>query len=460
MRVSTVMHISLVLFTRDLRVHDNPALRAAVDEADRVIPLFAVDSRIVASGYPGGNRAAFLARCLADLDAGLRERGGRLVIRTGDPVRRVRGLVDEYGIRDVHVADDVSRHAQRRLRRLRTELGEVGARVHAHTESTTAIAPACLSPSGRKDHFAVFTPYLRRWLDIPLRPTLAPPDRVRLPGHLSPGDLPAPEAFSAAEVTADAVDGGEPAAREALAVWAGGPVEDYAEGHDDLAGDRTSHLSPHLHLGTLSAIEVLHRVGSRTPGAREFTRQLAWRDFHHQVLAARPACAHEDYRPHDDRWRDARAELRAWQEGRTGFPIVDAGMRQLLRQGWMHNRARLITASFLTKTLYLDWRAGARHFLRYLLDGDLANNQMNWQWVAGTGTDSRPNRVLNPLRQAERYDPDGTYVRRHLPELGEITGPEVHRPWTLSDTVRSGIDYPEPIVDLAEGRERFLTARG
>ncbi|WP_019819520.1 cryptochrome/photolyase family protein [Saccharomonospora saliphila] len=453
------MRVSLVLFTRDLRVHDNPALRAAADDADRVIPLFVVDSRIVASGYPGGNRAAFLARCLADLDAGLRALGGRLVVRTGDPVRWVRTLVDEHAIRDVHLSDDVSGHAQRRLARLRAELDEAGARVHAHTETITAVAPARLSPSGGQDHFAVFTPYLRRWLETPLRSVLAPPDTVRLPGGLSPGALPGPEAFSSAEATAGTLDGGERAARTALAAWAAGPVDDYAEGHDDLAGDRTSHLSPHLHLGTLSAVEVLHRVGSRTPGAREFTRQLAWRDFHHQVLAARPACARQDYRPRGDRWRDAPAELRAWQEGRTGFPIVDAGMRQLLRQGWMHNRARLITASFLTKTLYLDWRAGARHYLRHLLDGDIANNQLNWQWVAGTGTDSRPNRVLNPLRQAERYDPDGAYVRRHLPELGEITGPEVHRPWTLSETVRSRLDYPEPMVDLAGARERFLAAR-
>lgn len=157
-RVSIVMHISLVLFTRDLRVHDNPALCAAADEADRVIPLFVVDSRLVASGYPGGNRAAFLARCLADLNAGLRERGGRLVIRTGDPARCVRGFVGEYGIRGVHIADDVSGHAQRRLRRLRAALDGTGARLHTHPESITAVAPARLSPSGRKDHFAVFTP--------------------------------------------------------------------------------------------------------------------------------------------------------------------------------------------------------------------------------------------------------------------------------------------------------------
>jgi deoxyribodipyrimidine photo-lyase len=204
----------------------------------------------------------------------------------------------------------------------------------------------------------------------------------------------------------------------------------------------------------VSALEVARR-GERSP---EFVRQLAWRDFHHQVLAARPRAAHDDYRPRGDRWRDDEHALAAWQAGETGIPIVDAGMRQLLAEGWMHNRARLIVGSFLTKTLYVDWRAGAAHFFRHLLDGDVANNCMNWQWVAGTGTDTRPNRVLNPLRQAERFDPDGEYVRRYVPELSDVDVRYVHRPWELPDKEHKG--YPPPIVDLAEGRARFLAARG
>ena len=225
--------------------------------------------------------------------------------------------------------------------------------------------------------------------------------------------------------------------------------------------DATSRLSPHLHFGTLSPVELVHRAG-RTggPGADAFVRQLAWRDFHHQVLAARPARVRGDYRAARRPLAAAtRRRSRPGKEGRTGYPVVDAAMRQLRHEGWMHNRARLLVASFLTKTLYVDWRVGARHFLDLLVDGDMANNQLNWQWVAGTGTDTRPNRVLNPLAQARRFDPDGEYVRRWVPELAGVEGAAVHRPWDLPDGVRAELAYPERLVDLSEGSRRFLRAR-
>ena len=190
-----------------------------------------------------------------------------------------------------------------------------------------------------------------------------------------------------------------------------------------------------------------------------FVRQLAWRDFHHQLLAARPDATHQDYRPRGDRWRDDDQALDAWRQGRTGIPIVDAGMRQLLAEGWMHNRARLIVASFLTKTLYLDWRAGAQHFFDHLLDGDVANNCLNWQWVAGTGTDTRPNRVLNPVRQSERYEPNGDYIRRWVPELDSLRPADIHQPWRLGGTELRRRHYPPPIVDLDSARDRFHQAR-
>ena len=196
------------------------------------------------------------------------------------------------------------------------------------------------------------------------------------------------------------------------------------------------------------------------PGADAFVRQLAWRDFHHQVLAARPGAAHADYRARGDHWRRDEKEIAAWKAGRTGCPIVDAAMRQLLHEGWMHNRGRLLAASYLTKTLYVDWRIGARHFLDLLVDGDIANNQLNWQWVAGTGTDTRPNRVLNPLAQAKRFDPHGDYVRRWVPELAQLAGPAVHQPWKLDGLDRARLDYPDPLVDQAEGRARFERRAG
>lgn len=178
------------------------------------------------------------------------------------------------------------------------------------------------------------------------------------------------------------------------------------------------------------------------------------------MLAARPESAREDYRPRGDRWRQDEREIAAWRQGLTGYPLVDAAMRQLAHEGWMHNRGRMLVASFLTKTLYADWRIGARHFLDLLVDGDLANNQLNWQWMAGTGTDTRPNRVLNPVAQGRRFDPYGTYVSRWVPELAGLERKFIHEPWKLKAADRAGVDYPDPVVDLMEGRARFERARG
>ncbi len=241
-----------------------------------------------------------------------------------------------------------------------------------------------------------------------------------------------------------------------MAAWLRRDAGRYADHHDDLAGDLTSRLSPYLHFGCVSPVELVSRAG-RAPA---FVRQVAWRDFHAQVLAGRPDATREDYRSRGDRWREDPEQLQAWRDGRTGLPLVDAGMRQLRREGWMHNRARLVVGHFLTKTLYLDWRLGAQHFLDLLVDGDTANNTMNWQWVAGTGTDSRFNRTYNITAQAQRYDPSGDYVRRYVPELRAIAGAAVHEPWRLPEHVRDELEYPEPIVDVAEGNRRFLHARG
>jgi deoxyribodipyrimidine photo-lyase len=255
--------------------------------------------------------------------------------------------------------------------------------------------------------------------------------------------------------------GGESEGRRKLESWLAGPLTHYAARHDDLAADATSRLSPYLHFGCLSPTEVLHRAREHDgPGADAFVRQLAWRDFHHQVLAARPDAAYGDYRPRRGQWRRDAEEITVWREGLTGYPIVDAAMRQLRYEGWMPGRARLLTASFLTKTLYVDWRVGAHYFLDLLVDGDVANNQLNWQWVAGTGTDTRPGRVLNPLAQARRFDPRGDYIRRWLPELRDLDAMAIHRLSRFPNASRADTDYPIPIVDLAEAAARFTRLRG
>ncbi|GLX49459.1 deoxyribodipyrimidine photo-lyase [Streptomyces hygroscopicus subsp. hygroscopicus] len=455
------MQTSVVVFTCDLRLSDHPPLRAALHGGGRVVPLFVRDPAVDGAGFAAPNRLAFLADCLRDLDARLRERGGRLVLREGDTVAQVCRVAAEADADEVHMAGDVSAFACARERRLRRALEADGRRLYVHDTVSTAVAPGAVTPAA-SDHFAVFTPYYRRWSGQGLRDVLEAPRALTVPQEVA--SAPLPERGGVNGVSPGLCAGGETEGRRRFTAWLRSGVDAYEERHDDLAGDATSRLSPCLHFGTLSPVEVVRRArGAGGAGAEAFVRQVAWRDFNRQVLAARPDAAVRDYRTHGDRWRDgkeAEADAEAWREGRTGYPLVDAAMRQLRHEGWIHNRGRLLAASFLTKTLYLDWRVGARHFLELLVDGDVANNQLNWQWMAGTGTDTRPNRVLNPVAQGRRYDPDGAYVRRWVPELAGVEGAAVHEPWRLPARERSRTGYPEPVVSLAEGLDRFRRARG
>ncbi|MCC3773893.1 deoxyribodipyrimidine photo-lyase [Streptomyces sp. UNOB3_S3] len=458
------MRVAVVLFTADLRLHDNPVLCAALRAAERVVPLFVIDSGIAGAGFVTPARAAFLADCLADLDGGLRARGGRLIVRAGEVVRETCRVAAETGATQVHLASGAGGYAQRREERLRSALAADGRSLRVHDAVTTAVPPGALVPSGR-NHYAVFTPYHRRWSAERLRPVSPAPRRVELPRVRS---LPLPAAGDLARGPAPAglPKGGESEGRRRLAAWTRSGLAGYAEAHDDLAADATSRLSPYLRFGCVSPVEVISRARRAAPadgphaGAEAFVRQLAWRDFHHQVLAAVPEAAHRDYRARHDRWRTDPDELAAWRAGTTGYPVVDAAMRQLAHEGWMHNRARMLVASFLTKTLYHDWREGAGHFEGLLVDAEVANNRLNWQWVAGTGNDTRPHRVLNPLVQARRFDPRGDYVRRWVPELAALPGAAVHTPWRLGGPERAALRYPAPLVDLTEGLARFRRARG
>jgi deoxyribodipyrimidine photo-lyase len=419
--VSTVV----VLLTRDLRVHDAPALHAAWERAERVLPLFVLDPRVLAR-FGAPNRVAFLLDALADLRASLEGRGGGLAVRRGDTVAETVRLALEHGAEAVHVSEDVSAYAQARERRLASALA--GARIGLETFPGVTVVPPGEVATGAGEHYKVFTPYWKRWRAEERRPVLDAPGSVPAPDGVDWGELPERGDLVAGETAPELPRGGESAARERLDDWIEHGLAGYGDGHDDLAGDRTARLSPYLHFGCVSPLEVAERARGR-PGGEAFVRQLCWRDFHHQLLAARPELSWEDMRPRDGGWNEDDELLAAWKEGRTGVPLVDAGMRQLLREGWMHNRARLTAGSFLTKHLGIDWRAGAAHFFEHLVDGDVANNTGNWQWVAGTGADTRPYRKLNPLRQAERFDPDGAYVRRYVPEIGTP-------------------DYPDPIVSL------------
>jgi deoxyribodipyrimidine photo-lyase len=450
--------VALVLFTRDLRVHDNPTLAAAVSGADHVVPVFVLDSAILNGTYNRPNRATFLVESLSDLDAALRGRGGALVVRSGDVVTETVALAEQVGADVVHISADASGYAQGRQQRLAGRLSSAGRRLETHDDTNFVVPPGAITPIG-KDHMAVFTPYHRRWAQHPRRDAAPTPRVLRMP-RMRVGRLPDVGTLCAGTPSPSLAAGGEVAGRKQLTAWLSSGIAGYVDGHDAMADDATSRLSPYLHFGCLSPLEVARRAAEkRSAAAADFVRQLAWRDFHHQVLAARPDATHQDYRPRGDRWQASDEEVTAWREGRTGFPIVDAGMRQLAREGWMHNRARLITAHFLTKTLYVDWRIGAAHFLDLLVDGDIANNTMNWQWCAGTGTDSRFNRAYNVTTQARRHDPHGAYVRRYVTELAGVDDAHVHEPWLLPEGALDRLGYPPPIVDQDEARERMRRVR-
>ncbi|MGZ4608789.1 MAG: cryptochrome/photolyase family protein [Actinomycetes bacterium] len=452
------MSVALVLFTRDLRVHDNPTLSTAAATSDQVVPLFVLDDAILGAAFNRPNRARFLVESLHDLDASLRERGAGLVIRRGDVVRETAAVAAEVGVDVVHVSADASGYAQRRQRALAGRLEGDGRSLHVHDGTVFVLPPGAITPSGG-DHMAVFTPYHRRWEQHPLRGLAPTPRRLTMP-PVTKGRVPSAESLCRGTPSPEVAQGGEGPARWRLAAWLAGGIAEYDDAHDAVADDATSRLSPYLHFGCLSPLEVVRRASERhSPGAADFVRQMAWRDFHHQVLAARPDATHQDYRSRGDRWHGDEQELEAWREGRTGYPIVDAGMRQLAREGWMHNRARLIAAHFLTKTLYIDWRLGAAHFLDLLVDGDVANNTMNWQWCAGTGTDSRFNRSYNVTTQARRHDPRGAYVRRYVAELADVDEAYVHEPWLLPEDQLVALGYPPPIVEQNEAKERIRAAR-
>lgn len=446
---------TVVLFTRDLRVHDHPALAAACRESAYVVPLFVLDARILDSPTASPNRGAFLTDALADLRGALRGLGGDLVLRSGDVVAEAVSLAREVGARCIVASADVSAYARGREHRLATACAAAGLEFGTYP-GVTVVPPDALHPA-TGDHYRIFTPYWRAWSASRWRQVEPAPGTIRFPSGLRVGSLPGRGDLVRGKPSPDLPRGGEKAglARLDTVVRRVGRGE---PDRDDLAGDHTTRLSPYLHLGCVSPLLVAERLRDRADG---LVRQLCWRDFHHQVTYAFPEIATKDYREGRRTWEDPGSDaVDAWREGRTGVPLVDAGMRQLLAEGWMHNRARMVTASFLTKQLNVDWRVGAAHFSHWLVDGDLAVNSGNWQWVAGTGNDTRPNRVLSPTRQAQRFDPRGAYIRRYVPELAGVDDLFAREPWRMPEDDRRKLDYPPPVVDPTPGRARVAAGDG
>jgi len=457
---------ALVWLRRDLRLHDHPALRAALDGHETVIPVFCFDDGLIGGRHASGPRTQFLLDCLAELDDGLRSRGSRLFVRRGRPERELAELARTAGAEAVHFSADASPFARRRQRLVKGALEAEGVAVHPHPGlfAVDALEPIRTQAG---DPYTVFTPFHRNWLKQPRRDVLAAPRALPTPPRgVAPGGLPRLSDLGLEQEVAEPAPGGERAGRAALQRFLGGPVGDYEDGRDALSGGSVSRLSPYLHFGCVSPREIEQQLPAGA-GAEAFRRQLCWRDFYAHVIGHFPANARSEFQPRYRgaiRWSRTQKRFDAWRDGRTGFPVVDAGMRQLRREGWIHNRARLLVGSFLTKDLGIDWRWGERWFMRLLIDGDEASNNGNWQWIASVGVDPQPayRRIYNPGRQQARFDPDGVYVRRYVPELERVPDRYLAEPWTMPDDVqresgcRIGHDYPAPIVDHAQARREAL----
>ncbi|WP_425454806.1 cryptochrome/photolyase family protein [Actinokineospora cianjurensis] len=438
---------SVVWFRRDLRTGDHPALLAAAERGSSALGLFVLDERL--TGASGGPRLAFLYRCLRDLDEQL---GGRLLVVRGDPVDVVPRVAKAVGAGSVHVSADFGPYGRERdtavAKALEVDLVRTG--------SPYAVAPGRVVKSDGEP-YRVFTPFGRAWLDHGWRKPadtdastvdwMDPADKDGGPRRVAIPDDPA--------TSAELPQAGEKAAHD---TWAEFDVEHYKRDRDRPDVDSTSRMSPYLRWGCVHPRTLLADLG-HSEGAQAYRNELAWRDFYADVLWHRPETARENYnRKFDaithDTDADAQDRFDAWCRGETGYPIVDAGMRQLLAEGWMHNRVRMIVASFLVKDLHVPWWWGARHFMRHLVDGDLASNQHGWQWTAGSGTDAAPYfRVFNPTTQGEKFDPNGDYVRRYIPELREVPGKKAHQPPEVTG-------YPAPIVDHKHEREIALERYG
>jgi deoxyribodipyrimidine photo-lyase len=451
---------------RDLRLADNEALYAALAAAERVVPVFVRDPALTAQAGVSEKRLAFLYGGLRALDADLRARGSRLIVRTGEPELELLRLAREVGAHAVFAEADASPFAARRDAWVAAVLPlklAPGLTVHAPGE----VIKAAGGP------YTVFTPFMRAWKALPFPGEPLPaPDRIDTPPDVASEPVPDEPTLPAAVPFVP----GEAAARRRLTAFLDGPVYDYGEARDRMDVDGTSGLSPYLRFGMISAraaaaaarvaVAAAPDAASAT-GAETWLKELIWREFYIHVVYHHPgvlrAAFREDLR--DIAWLDDPHAFDAWCAGRTGYPVVDAAMRQLATTGWMHNRARMIVASFLVKDLLVDWRRGERFFMRHLVDGDPAANNGGWQWTAGTGTDAAPYfRVFNPVLQGAKFDPDGSHVRRWVPELAKVPTSHIHAPWTLSPAAqhgagcRIGHDYPAPIVDHAMARERALAA--
>lgn len=471
---------AIVWLRRDLRVADNVALHHACQSAKYVVPLFILDETILRRPDTGPARVAFLLDALRVLDTSLQSKGGRLIVREGKTPDTLIEAVNEFGAEVVFHHREYEPFGVARDAQVKAALDANGTDLETFKDIALFEAGEIVSHGGHP--YTVFSPYKRIWFDKPADAPLPAPEHISVPSEAHGIFIPSADILKFHTKQTFAC-GGETAAQELLREFLQSKVADYGAARDLLAHDGTSRLSRHLHLGTLgmrtmvNAVRQVSKKGrdksnpsaeaqqehqTSGGGASSFLNEMAWHDFYLQILAEFPHVAQGAFRPQFDalEWENNEILFEAWKQGRTGYPIVDAAMRQMNGEAWMHNRGRMIVASFLAKDLLIDWRWGEQYFMQQLVDGDQAANNGGWQWAAGTGTDAQPFfRIFNPTLQGEKFDLNGAYVRRWVPELVNLPTNMIHTPWKLSPAERAHLGcaaYPAPVVDHAAQRAKAL----
>ena len=453
-------------FRRDLRLTDNSALHAATQAAAEVITVYVVSDWIGSHAWTGPPRQAFLSGCLASLERNIGAVGGQLIFRQGKAVTELARLVHETKAEAVFFNKDPDPFGRKVEQALEIKAAEWGVHIHACKDTVLHEPPEVLT--GADKPYRVFTPYRRNWETLPKAPVLAAVTHLKSPAGMASDPCPTLATWGLTASGASLPEAGETAARARMNRALSHVIPHYHETRNTPLGETTSRLSPDLRMGTLSVRELYHRVSEMGAGSGHagvikscatYVSELAWREFYMQLLWHFPEVLEQEF---DPSWRGLpwsweEKTFQRWKDGLTGFPIVDAGMRELRETGQMHNRLRMITAMFLTKDLRLDWRLGEQYFMQMLIDGEIASNNGGWQWSAGTGADAAPYfRIQNPWSQTKSYDPKGDFIRRWIPELKNMPTAMLLEPPTPGSLFGGRGNYPEPMVQHSEERDRTL----
>ena len=434
---------NIIWFRRDLRIADHPALLEAIKNSDEIVPLFILDKSQIEEA--GAKLLAYMGQSLRALDESL---GNKLHIIEGDQVEILKDLIARYNVKEVHISDEYERYGAARDARV-----EAAGIPLVRTGSPYAVKPGRVVKPSDATPYRVYTPFYRAWRTHGYRGPVAPPKNIKAPTppaeYRNFPDFPFPDGVHV-------IEAGEAAALRRFKEFKKKGLDSYDENRNFASIDGTSKMSTYLKFGEIHPRTLLDGL-DETKAQDTFRKEIAWREFYADVLFNNPDTDTEYYAPRfkEMRYDKPGKQFKAWCEGKTGYPFVDAAMRQLLLEGWMHNRTRMVVASFLVKDLHLEWQLGERFFAEHLVDYDVASNAHGWQWTAGTGTDASPYyRVFNPIEQGRRFDENGDYIRKYVPELAHLSGAEIHEPWLFLDGYSHG--YVERVVDHAVERIESL----